>query len=115
LWAKGLNARDIRKEMFPVYVVKCLSLKEVHNWVEKHGKRFANDEEVETEMWKWLRQQSKDFYAAGYEALGQVYQCWWSICWRNKFFFRFEYRMFYILIPFMTNLLALVVNLSLFV
>jgi hypothetical protein len=23
------------------------------------GKRFADDEEVETEMWKWLRQQSK--------------------------------------------------------
>jgi hypothetical protein len=32
------------------------------------GKCFADDDEVETEM-KWLRQQSKDFYAAGFDAL----------------------------------------------
>jgi hypothetical protein len=34
------------------------------------GKRFADDREVETEVWKWLRQQSKDLYAAGFDALG---------------------------------------------
>jgi hypothetical protein len=33
------------------------------------SKRFAVDEEVETEVRKWLRQQSKDFYAAGFDAL----------------------------------------------
>jgi hypothetical protein len=32
-------------------------------------RRFADDEEVETEMRKWLRQQSDDFYAAGFDAL----------------------------------------------
>jgi hypothetical protein len=31
LWAKGLNAKDIHKEMFPVYGGKCLSCKAVHN------------------------------------------------------------------------------------
>jgi hypothetical protein len=31
----GLNAKDIRKEMFPVYGGKCLSCKAIHNWVEK--------------------------------------------------------------------------------
>jgi hypothetical protein len=31
LWTKGLNAKDIHKEMFPVYGGKCLSRKEVHN------------------------------------------------------------------------------------
>jgi histone-lysine N-methyltransferase SETMAR len=36
------------------------------------GKRFADDEDVETLVQKWLRQQSKDFYAA----VGQMYQCW---------------------------------------
>jgi hypothetical protein len=61
-WAKGLNSKDINKEMFPVYGGKCLSCKGVHNWVEKHGKRFADDEEVETQERKWLRQQSKDSY-----------------------------------------------------
>jgi hypothetical protein len=33
LWAKGLTAKDIRKEMFPVYGGKILSHKTVHNWV----------------------------------------------------------------------------------
>jgi hypothetical protein len=33
LWAKGLNAKEIHKEMFPVYGGKCLSPKAVHNWV----------------------------------------------------------------------------------
>jgi hypothetical protein len=33
------------------------------------GKRFSDDEEVETEARKWLRQQSKDFYATGFDAL----------------------------------------------
>jgi hypothetical protein len=33
------------------------------------GKCFAYDEEVETQMRMWLKQQSKDFYAAGFNAL----------------------------------------------
>jgi hypothetical protein len=32
-------------------------------------KRFADDGVVETELRKWLRQQLKDFYAAGFDAL----------------------------------------------
>jgi histone-lysine N-methyltransferase SETMAR len=40
------------------------------------GRRFADDEEVETEVWKWLRQQSKDFYAAGFDALEKQ----WDTC-----------------------------------
>jgi hypothetical protein len=39
--------------------------------LKKHlgGKRFTGDEEVETEVQKWLRQQSEDFCAAGFDAL----------------------------------------------
>jgi histone-lysine N-methyltransferase SETMAR len=37
------------------------------------GKRFTDDEKVETEVWKWVRQQTKDFYTAGFDAL--VKQC----------------------------------------
>jgi hypothetical protein len=33
------------------------------------GKRFADDEQTETELRKWLRQQSEDFYTAGFDAL----------------------------------------------
>jgi hypothetical protein len=32
------------------------------------GKRSTDDEEVETEVRKWLRQQSKDFCASGFDA-----------------------------------------------
>jgi hypothetical protein len=34
LWAKGLIAKDIHKEMFPLYGGKCLARKAVHKWVE---------------------------------------------------------------------------------
>jgi hypothetical protein len=37
---------------------------------KKHlGGKYFSDEEVETELWKSLRQQSKDFYIAGFNAL----------------------------------------------
>jgi hypothetical protein len=49
LWAKGLNAKVIHKEMFPVNGGKCWSHKVVHSWVKKHGKRFADDKEIERE------------------------------------------------------------------
>jgi hypothetical protein len=68
-WAKGLNAKNFHKEMFPVYGGKCLLRKTVHNWATKRRKRFVDDEEVEMGMQKWLRQQSKDFYAMGFDAL----------------------------------------------
>jgi hypothetical protein len=46
--------------MFALYVRKCLKLGD---------KRFADDEEVQTEERKWLRQQSKRLYAVGLDAL----------------------------------------------
>jgi hypothetical protein len=39
LWSQGLNAKDIHKEMFPVYGGKCLSHKALHNSVEKFSQR----------------------------------------------------------------------------
>jgi hypothetical protein len=46
LWAKGLVAKDIHNEMFPVYGEKCLSHKVVHNWVKKfsQGRSKVTDE-----------------------------------------------------------------------
>jgi hypothetical protein len=69
LRAKERNAKDVHKEVFPICGGKCLSRTAVHNWVERRGKRYADDEEVETEVRKWLRQQSKDFCAVGFGAL----------------------------------------------
>jgi hypothetical protein len=64
-------------------------------------KRFVDDEEVEMEVRKWLRQQSKDFYAAGFDALVKR----WDKCINvgggcveklSFFFSRLEYHMFYV-------------------
>jgi hypothetical protein len=63
LWAKGLNATDIHKQTFPVHGGKGLLHKVFHSWVENVSlmrKRLK---------WKWLRQQSKELYAAGFSAL----------------------------------------------
>jgi hypothetical protein len=43
------------------------------------GKFFTDNEEVEPEVWKWLRQQLKDFYAAGFNALVKQ----WDKCINN--------------------------------
>jgi hypothetical protein len=40
------------------------------------GKRFADDEEAETEVRKWLRQRSKYMYAVGFDALAKQ----WDKC-----------------------------------
>jgi hypothetical protein len=53
LWTKGPIANVIHKEVFLIYCWKCLPLKAVNNSVAG----------------KWLRQQSKYFYAAGFNTL----------------------------------------------
>jgi hypothetical protein len=66
---KDSNAKNIHEEIFFVYGGKCLPREAVQNRVEKRGIRFADDEEVKTEERKWLRQQSKNFSAPGFDAL----------------------------------------------
>jgi hypothetical protein len=56
LWAKGLSANDVHKEIFPVYG----GPRDFH----LDDRRFA-EEDDEREMRKWLRQQSRDFCTAG--------------------------------------------------
>jgi hypothetical protein len=57
------------KEMFHVYVGKCVSRKAVHISVEKLSQGRSKVADDETELRKWLRQQSKHLYAAGFDAL----------------------------------------------
>jgi hypothetical protein len=45
--------------MFPVYGGKCVLRKAVQNRVEKSVKPSGDDDEVEMEVPKWARQQSK--------------------------------------------------------
>jgi hypothetical protein len=65
-------------------------------------RRFADKEEVKTEVGKWLRQQSS-LLCCGFrrtdKEMGQVYQCWWRICREITVFPRFEYHISYRLYP----------------
>jgi len=46
LWAKKMEAKDIHKEMQPIYSEHCLSRQAVHNWVQKfsEGRTSIEDE-----------------------------------------------------------------------
>jgi hypothetical protein len=66
---KGLNAKDIHKEIFIVYGEKCLSRKEIDNWAEKfcQGRsKVADDARPGPEV---AETTVKNFYAAGFAAL----------------------------------------------
>jgi hypothetical protein len=76
LWAKGLNAKAIHKEMFHIYGGKCLSLKKVHNCVEKFCEGRSKVADGETEVQNWPRQKSKDSYSAGFNALVKGWTSW---------------------------------------
>jgi hypothetical protein len=69
LWAKGLDAKYIHKKMFPVYGGKCLPRKAVRNLVEKFSQGRSKVSDDETKVRNWPRQQSKDIYSAGFDAL----------------------------------------------
>jgi hypothetical protein len=67
-----------------------------------HVKRFITaDEEVETEVRKWLGRQSKGFYAAGYDALVKRWDklsvLVEDMSRNNSFCSGFEYDMSYVL------------------
>jgi hypothetical protein len=71
------------------------------------GKGFADDAEVETEVRKWLRQQPKYFYAAGFDAaLAKRLENCINVG-GGYMSPRFEYHMFHVLYPFVTYLLTL--------
>jgi hypothetical protein len=111
LWGKGLNAKDIHKEPYPLYGGKCLSSKAVHNSVDKFSQRrskVADDARPGAEV---AQTTVKKLLCCGFrrtdKAIGQVYQCWWRICREINVFLRFEYNMFYILYLFVSYLLIL--------
>jgi hypothetical protein len=63
------NAEDIHKEMFPIYGENCLLRKAVYNWSRNSLKDVRKSQMMPNQVQKWLRQQSKDFYAASFDAL----------------------------------------------
>jgi hypothetical protein len=72
-----LNIR-LTVQTWPLVASICLDFKKknkknartsAHAHTHIGGKYFADDEEVEMRVQKWLKQQSKNFYAAGFDAL----------------------------------------------
>jgi hypothetical protein len=84
LWAKVLNAKDIHKDIFPVYGGKCLSRKPVHNWVEKSSEGCSKVADVVRPGADVAETTVDRFLCCGFRCTGkamrQVYQCWWRIC-----------------------------------
>jgi hypothetical protein len=61
---KGLSAKAIHKKDFIFIVGNVCRVKQF----SLGGKHFVDDEEIETEVRKWLKQQLKDVHAAGFDA-----------------------------------------------
>jgi hypothetical protein len=108
LWTKGLNAKGVHKCFLFTGGSVC-RVKRFTTRSRNALKDVRKSQMVPDEVRKRLRQHSKDcgFRRTG-KAMRQVYQCWWRICREiNVFFSRFEYRMFYVVYPFVTYLLTL--------
>jgi hypothetical protein len=98
--------------MFSVYVVKCLSCKAVHIWVHIFSQASSKAADVmPDQLQKWLRQQSKDFYAVGFDALVTRWDKYINFgggyVEKYKFSSRFEYHMFNVLYASVIYLLIL--------
>jgi hypothetical protein len=103
LWAKGPNAKDIHKEMFPVYGGKCCRIKGFTTGLRnslKDVRKVADDARPGVEVAEAIvkRLSCCRFRHTG-KAMRQMYQCWWRICREINAFSRFKYHV--------TNLLTL--------
>jgi hypothetical protein len=91
LWAKGLNAKDIHKEMFPVCGGKCLSRKAVRNLVDKFSQGHSKVKDDAQPGAEVAVATVKRLLCCGLQstgkAMGQVYQCWLRICRETYVFF----------------------------
>ena len=69
LWTKNMEAKDIHKEMLPMYGEHCLSRQAVHNWVQKFSEGRTSIEVEHRAVRAWFRKQPKEFFAAGFQGL----------------------------------------------
>ena len=81
-----MAAKDIHKEMLPMYGESCLSRQAVHNLVQKflEGLTSVEDEHrVGRPVCAWFRQQPQEFYGTRFpwtcEMVGQVFKFVWIL------------------------------------
>jgi len=51
LWAKNMEAKDIHKEMLPMYGEHCLSCQAIHNWVQRFSEGRTSIEDEHRAAW----------------------------------------------------------------
>jgi hypothetical protein len=69
LWAKGLNAKDIHEKYFLFTVGSVCCVKRFTTGSRNFLKYIRKSQTIPDQLRKWLGQQSKYFYAAGFDAL----------------------------------------------
>jgi hypothetical protein len=84
LWAKNMKAKDIHKEMLPMYGGHCLSRQAVHNWVQKFSEGRTSIEDEHRVGRITFRQQPKRIFRRRFpgtcETVGQVFKSVWRLC-----------------------------------
>ena len=75
-WAEDMAAKDIHKEMLPMYGEHCPSHQVVHNWVQKFSKGRTSIEDEHRVGRITFRHKPKEFFAAGFQGLVK----WWDKC-----------------------------------
>jgi hypothetical protein len=68
LWTKGLNAKDIHKEIL-FGVGSVCRVKRFTTGSRNSLRDVRKSQMIPDQLQKWLRQQSKDLYAIGFDAL----------------------------------------------
>jgi hypothetical protein len=66
LRAKGLTAKDIHKEMFPVYGGKCLSRKACRNWLENFSLKDVRKSQTMKRKSELAKTTTKRFLCCGF-------------------------------------------------
>ena len=86
LWAKNMEAKDIHKEMLPMYGENCLSRQAVHSWVQKFSERRTSieDEHPVVESARVVPAATKRIFRRRFpgtcETVGQVFKSVWRLC-----------------------------------
>jgi hypothetical protein len=99
LWAEEVNAKDIHKEIFPVYYWRFTT------GSRKVAKRFADDTRDSNGGTEMAETAVTRIVCCGFRGTGTNVPMLVEDMSRNKcfFFFKFEYHMFYVLYPLHKN------------
>jgi hypothetical protein len=76
LWAKGLNTKVIHKDIFLFTVGSVCRVKRFTTGSRNSLKDTRKSQMMPEQVRKWLKQQSKDFYTSGFDALVKR----WNTC-----------------------------------